>query len=322
MGQKETPPPSEKQEKQRQLLPETPAMRTGAKHSKAFVGPLVVLILATALAAFPDAMIKYVGYFEGRGSITYSYQKGTEPVTSVTIKLPPDVAGSIDLHETIPGWNIALKGDNLSITDGSLLPGGSLEVKYRVTRYIQSGSKELTITSTTSSGEIITAHGSMVVSETVILKILTFILDHRIPILIGLGMGLFGIIGWIIRRIILGAIQRAGTEELGGGLRAVCPKCGTHVYQDMIGCNCGHVSDDNKRTETDPNDPSKRIYYCWVKGCPGHASEGQQCQLVYRCGSLTCPGHSAPDHRCKEGVWKCGASDCPGHSKPSHRCKR
>lgn len=178
---------------------------------KKTISLLILFTLIAILAVFPDKISRYVGSFEGKGSITYSYPEGTEPITSIRIELPSDIASSMVLvdHRDMPtGWHVELREDALLITGGILKPGESLEVKYYLARYIESGSKELTATSKTLSGDIIVTSGTITVQETILLKVLTLILDYRLPILLVSSLSVVASI-WSILKHIKEGVKRA-----------------------------------------------------------------------------------------------------------------
>ncbi len=105
-----------------------------------------------------------------KGSFTYSYLSGNEPIVSSTYTLPQDLVDSM-VPEQAAGWNINLAGNALSLTGGTLNPGGSIMVDYRLSQYIQGGTMTVTATSTTSSGSTSSTQVSLLVPEAFLLAL-------------------------------------------------------------------------------------------------------------------------------------------------------
>ena len=50
------------------------------------------------------------------------------------------------------GWTVTLTGNSLSLTDGTLNPGNSVTVNYRLKEYIKGGTRTVMATGTTAGG--------------------------------------------------------------------------------------------------------------------------------------------------------------------------
>jgi len=99
-----------------------------------------------------------------QGSFTYNYTSGTEAIVSITYTLPQDLADAM-APEQVEGWTVTLEDNILSLTDGTLNPGGSVTVGYRLTKYIKGGTRAITATGTTANGTTIPTDSSLHVPE-------------------------------------------------------------------------------------------------------------------------------------------------------------
>jgi len=88
------------------------------------------------------------------------------------------------IPEQAAGWNVNLAGNALSLTGGTLNPGGSVTVDYRLSQYIQGGTRTVTATSTTSSGSTSSTHVSLLVPEAFLLALAWMLYQNAIWLLV------------------------------------------------------------------------------------------------------------------------------------------
>lgn len=127
--------------------------------------PLIILfIILLLLFLFAGTLVELVSNWTARGTFTYNYISGQEPIVSITYMLPQDLADAMALEQTA-GWTVTLTDNILSLTGGTLNPGESVTVYYRLTRYIEGGTRTITAISTTASGTASTNQSPLEVPE-------------------------------------------------------------------------------------------------------------------------------------------------------------
>ena len=82
------------------------------------------------------------------------------------------------------GWNVNLVNNELSLTGGTLNPGGSVTVDYRLSKYIAGGTRTITATSTTASGSTQNIQTPLPVPEAFLLAMMWMLYQNAIWLLI------------------------------------------------------------------------------------------------------------------------------------------
>jgi len=114
--------------------------------------PLIILfIILLLLFLFAGMMVDLISKWTAQGSFTFRYTTGNDPIVSIDYTLPQDLADAM-APQQVEGWTVNLEDNILSLTDGTLNPGESVTVDYRLTQYIPGGTRTITATGTTSSG--------------------------------------------------------------------------------------------------------------------------------------------------------------------------
>jgi hypothetical protein len=108
---------------------------------------------------------------------------GNEPIVSIDYTLPQDLADAM-VPEQTAGWTVSLAGNVLSVTGGTLNPGGSVTVKYRLSTYIEGGTKTITATSTKASSASSTTQTSLQVPDAFLLGFVGLLYQNSIWLLI------------------------------------------------------------------------------------------------------------------------------------------
>jgi hypothetical protein len=136
--------------------------------------PLIVLfVILLLLFLLAGTIFQLALDMTGEGHITYEYQQGSSPIVSITFGLPQDLAEAMD-PELVTGWTVNLANNALTLTDGTLTQGQSITVDYKLTKYITSGTKQITATATTESGGKITTQRPLEVDTVVLGLVWTF----------------------------------------------------------------------------------------------------------------------------------------------------
>lgn len=118
-----------------------------------------------------------------QGSFTYSYLSGSENIVFITYTLPQELA-DVMVPEQAVGWAFNLAGNVLSLTGGTLNPGGSVTLDYRLSKYIARGTRTITATGTTSTGNTLTNQLPLQLPDAFLLGLVWMLYQNAIWLLI------------------------------------------------------------------------------------------------------------------------------------------
>ncbi len=146
--------------------------------------PLIILfIILILLFLFAGAFVELASDVSARGTFTYTYVSGNDPIVSITYTLPQDLADAM-VPEQTSGWTVNLAANILSVTDGTLSPGQSVTVDYRLSKYVSGGTRTITATSRTTSGTTSTTTKPLEVPEAFLLALTWMLYQNSIWLLI------------------------------------------------------------------------------------------------------------------------------------------
>ena len=146
--------------------------------------PLIILfIILLFLFLFAGTLVELASNWSAHGSFTFSYLSGDEAIVSIAYTLPQDLADAMAPQQT-SGWSVSLADNILSVTGGTLNPGESVTVDYRLTQYIKGGTRAVTATSTTASGTTSTTDSSLQVPEVFLLALAWMLYQNAIWLLV------------------------------------------------------------------------------------------------------------------------------------------
>jgi len=163
------------------------------------VWPLLVLPgLLTLFAIFPTQIANGISFLCKCTPPTYPNPEGAEPVTSITFTLPSDVGNAIVWDGVSAGFTSLPSGNTLTVSGGTLPPGQTLTVMYHFTRYVSPGVRTFPVVATTAGGQTSNWTGTLSITESLLLRGLTFFEDYGTPLTLLGGLGLLaGIGGWL-----------------------------------------------------------------------------------------------------------------------------
>jgi preprotein translocase subunit SecF len=128
--------------------------------------PLIILfVILLLLFIFAGTLFSLALDFTGQGHIEFNYRQGSSQIVSITHQLPQELADAMD-PKPVTGWTVNLANDALTLTGGSLSPGQSVTVDYKLTKYITGGTKQITTISRTADGQENTSQFSLEVDTT------------------------------------------------------------------------------------------------------------------------------------------------------------
>ncbi|MCK4884683.1 hypothetical protein KAS24_01310 [Candidatus Bathyarchaeota archaeon] len=109
--------------------------------------------------------------------------QGNEAIVSITYTLSQELADAMAPEQTT-GWAVNLANNILSVTGGTLNPGQSVTIDYRLTHYIEGGTRTVTTTSRTASGIESTNDSDLRVPDAFLLAILGMLHQNAIWLLV------------------------------------------------------------------------------------------------------------------------------------------
>jgi len=125
---------------------------------------IIIFIILLLLFLLSGTLVELMSKWAAHGIFTFNYTSGTEAIVSIAYTLPQDLADAM-APKQVEGWTVTLEDNILSLTDGTLNPGGSVTVGYRLTKYIKGGTRAITVTGTTANDTTIPTDSSLHVPE-------------------------------------------------------------------------------------------------------------------------------------------------------------
>jgi len=154
-----------------------------ARRRKPSIPLIILFIILLFLFFFAGTLVELVSNWAAQGSFTYTYVSGSAPIVSITYTLPQELADSM-VPDQVAGWAVNLAGNVLSVTGGTLNPGGSVTIDYRLSKYIAGGTRTVTAMSKTSSGNTLTNQIPLQVPDTFLLGLVWMLYQNAIWLLV------------------------------------------------------------------------------------------------------------------------------------------
>ena len=148
--------------------------------------PLIILFIILLLLFFlAGPLLELVSSMTTRGYFTYSFTSNNpDPVVVITFTLPQDLADVMVMEET-EGWTVTLDGTSLSLTDGTLNSGESVNVNFRLNNYIEGGPRTIPVTASREDGSSLTpTESTLDIPEVFLLAFMAMLSANAIWLLI------------------------------------------------------------------------------------------------------------------------------------------
>lgn len=146
--------------------------------------PLIILfIILLLLFLLSGTIVELISQWTAQGTFTFSYTTGNDPIVSIDYTLPQDLADAM-APQQVEGWAVNLEDNILSLTDGTLSPGESVTVGYRLTQYIKGGTRAITATARTANDTISTTESALHVPEVFPLALAAMLYQNAIWLLV------------------------------------------------------------------------------------------------------------------------------------------
>lgn len=157
---------------------------------------LVIAIIITASGFTSDILGEYLGPINYKGYLVFDYPEGDNPINNIVFNVDSTLADNLIIVSVPSIWSYSYGGGVLTLSGGSLSPGGSVSVTVSLNKYIEDGEYAVSSVGTTSAGEVSQASGPLLVGNLILLNLLGMASAFRFP-LAGVTVGL-GFLEWFM----------------------------------------------------------------------------------------------------------------------------
>ncbi|MBN2334360.1 hypothetical protein JXL21_02290 [Candidatus Bathyarchaeota archaeon] len=143
---------------------------------------LAAALLLTASGFASDVLGEQLGPIEYKGYLVFDYPEGENPITSIVFNVDPTLADSLIIVNVPQPWSHSYAGGALTLTGGTLEPGGTVQVTVSLSRYYEDGEYPVTSVGTTATGEVSRSSGPLLVGELYLLNFLATTSAYLLPL--------------------------------------------------------------------------------------------------------------------------------------------
>ncbi len=145
--------------------------------------PLIIITILLAASGFTsDILGEYIGPIEYKGYLVFDYPEGENPIINIVFTVDSTIAGNLIIVNVPSPWSHSYGGGMLTLSGGSVGPGGSVSVTVSLNKYFESGEYPVSSVGTTTAGEVSHASGPLLVGNLVILNFLGIVHAYRFPL--------------------------------------------------------------------------------------------------------------------------------------------
>ncbi len=149
---------------------------------------LALLAIASALVAvmtlFPNEVLDSAGRLGGEGTLSFP-NPGQQAISSISFKVPSDLAQALKFTSSQGGWTSSIKGDVMTLSGGTLNPGATLLMKYSIVRYVKPRQETFATQGVMINGQTLSYSVTIIIQENVVLRILSQIVHMPTPTPVG-----------------------------------------------------------------------------------------------------------------------------------------
>jgi hypothetical protein len=155
--------------------------------------PLLVLgVILTAAGLASEQLGPIVGPVEYNGYLVFDYPEGDNPITNIVFEISDWISPSVIIVDVPTPWTYTFSEPILTLSGGSLNPGGSVSVVVSLDDYFDEGEYTVSSIGTTSAGEVSNAKGPLLVGDLYLLRAISLANTYQTP-LIGSVFGLIAL---------------------------------------------------------------------------------------------------------------------------------
>lgn len=146
--------------------------------------PLILLsIILTASGIASEQLGPIVGPVEYNGYLVFDYPEGDNPIVNIVFDVDPWVSECLLIVNVPAPWTYTYSDSILTLSGGSLNPGGSVSVTVSLDEYFEEGEYQVTSVGTTSAGEVSNAAGLLLVGNLYLLRVISLANTYQTPLL-------------------------------------------------------------------------------------------------------------------------------------------
>jgi len=136
-------------------------------------------LLLTAVGFVAEPLGEYVGPVEYQGYLGFGYPEGENPINNIVFTVDSAIASNLIILDVPSPWSHSYSGGALTLSGGSLSPGGNVLVKVSLNKYFEDGDYVVNSVGTTTAGESSQASGPLQVGELNLLNIIGLAADNK-----------------------------------------------------------------------------------------------------------------------------------------------
>ena len=145
-------------------------------------GLLVIGLVLTASGFVSESLGNVFGPLEYKGYLVFDYPEGNNPIDNIVFTVDSTIESNLLIVNVPSPWSYQYSDGALSLTGGSLSPGGAVQVAVSLNRYFEEGEYPVSSVGTTTAGEVSNSQGVLLVGNLVILRFLQTLSDYRLPL--------------------------------------------------------------------------------------------------------------------------------------------
>jgi len=142
-----------------------------------YLAALSLLLAAVGFVAEP--LGEYVGPVEYQGYLGFGYPEGENSINNIVFTVDSAIASNLIILDVPSPWSHSYSGGALTLSGGSLSPGGNVLVKVSLNKYFEDGDYVVNSVGTTTAGESSQASGPLQVGELNLLNIIGLAADNK-----------------------------------------------------------------------------------------------------------------------------------------------
>jgi hypothetical protein len=143
---------------------------------------LIIGVIVTASGFTHDLIGDYIGPIEYKGYLVFDYPEGENPIINIVFTIDSTLANNLIIVDVPSAWSHIYGGGILTLSGGSVGPGGTVRVTVSLNKYFEDGEYPVSSVGTTTAGEESYATGPLLVGKLYLLKLIDMASAIRFPL--------------------------------------------------------------------------------------------------------------------------------------------
>lgn len=187
--------------------------------------PLIILgLIITASGFASDILGDYLGPIDYKGYLVFDYPEGENPINNIVFTVDSLVADNLIIVSVPSSWSYSYVSPVLTLSGGSLGPGGSVSVTVSLNKYFEDGEYAVSSVGTTTAGEVSQASGPLLVGDLVLLNVIGMAFAYRFPLVAS-------VVGLVFLELLLSRRKGKGVDDSS----SLLPSDTTKIDEDILG---------------------------------------------------------------------------------------